>query len=91
MLRYYNEIICSYDVAPMGLSIIPLGRGVAEGGGGNSYWISPRWGYCDVAPLGLSASFPSDEGSPKAGVGLLLDVAPLGLLHPEWSRGVVVI
>ena len=41
--------------------------------------MSPRWGYDDVAPLGLSASFPSDEGSPKAGVGLLLDVAPLGL------------
>lgn len=33
--------------------------------------ISPRWGYCDVAPLGLSASFPSDEGWPKAGVGLI--------------------
>ena len=33
-------------------------------------------------------SFPSDEGCPKGGVGLLLDVAPLGLLYPERSRGV---
>lgn len=33
------------------------------------------WGY-DVAPMGLSASFPSDEGSPKAGVGLSIGCRP---------------
>ena len=38
--------------------------------------MSPRWGYDDVAPLGLSASFPSDEGSPKAGVGLSIGCRP---------------
>ena len=53
MLRYYNEIICSYDVAPMG----------------------------------LSASFPSDEGSPKAGVGTLIGCRPDGAIVMSPLRG----
>ena len=62
--------------------LFPSDEGWPLGRGATLIMISPRWGYYDIAPLGLLGYCTPSEAE---GWGYY-DVAPLGLLFVERSR-----